>query len=76
MDQRTIQIRLTAKQQEIISRRVSASVASHRGEDCLFPGYRLCIDIVPAFGESASLVLDDEEIDLGNVELTYLPDGP
>ncbi len=50
MDQRTIQIRFTAKQQESISRHVSAS--------------------------AAILVLDDEEIDLGDVDLTYLPDGP
>lgn len=75
MSGRIIQIQLSDEQENILAKNVRESVAAHHAEDCIFPGYRLCIDIAPGWGESACLQLDGESIDLGDIDLKFIT-GP
>ncbi len=63
----TLSLTFTDEQLAILKHHVRTSVREHHNEDCLFCGYRLCLDIHPALGLSVELHLDGMMIELGDV---------
>jgi hypothetical protein len=74
MSRESMYIRFSAKQVALMKKHIGPSVAAHHAEDCIFPGFLLCIDSAPAFGESAELHIGNQVIDLGSVEMEYVPE--